>query len=135
MIASPDLKLMADDTARAYRRAGFEVHTAAFRYGFPLAQVARDGGGVDVDVSVQTEIDRDALFDRVLPHQALVGAADAPHVLGFPYILPPGARLEALLRGSGEVGPVRLTLEGVKLYTQPYTRAVILPDVPELEAA
>jgi hypothetical protein len=69
--------------------------------------------------------------DRILPHQALVGYADAPFVLGFPYILPPGANLLAVVRGSGEVGPVRLTLEGIKLFTTPYTRSVILPDVPE----
>lgn len=164
-----DAKLMIDDTARAYRRAGFEVHTAAFQYTFPVAEPA----GQNIDVPVVTETDRDSIFvwvatsaflfdqslpshrwfagqslqiihldtgyqlvgpDRVLPHQMLAGVDGAEFVLGFPYVFPPGSRIQAIWRDSGDESQIFTTLHGVKLYTQPYTRTVLLPDVPGVEA-
>ena len=175
MINGLDMKLMADDTARAYRRAGFQVHTSPFRYSFPPADVTN--AGID-DQPVTTETGRDSIFvwlstsvsfrdldhgpggileswfagfslqltdeasgyrlvgpDRLLPHQALAGQDGAPFVLGFPYVLPPGSRITATFRGSGEPGTARLSLDGIKLFTTPYTLRRILPDVPGAEAA
>lgn len=164
-----DAKLMVDDTARAYRRAGFEVHTAWFQYVFPVADVAV----IDGDAPVITETDRDSMFvwvssslfyldasvpshrwfagvslqithldngyqlvgpDRVLPHQMLTGVDGAEYILGFPYVFAPGSRIRATFRDAGDEGDAFLSLNGVKLYTQPYTRTVILPDVPGIEA-
>ncbi len=179
MIAGADVKLMADDTARAYRRAGFQVHTSPFRYCFPLATVERDlaldpKSGPDLRLSIDT--DRDSIFvwlstsvsfrdmddapqgteewfemvplnledatsgyrlvgpDRTLPHQAVAGTDGAPFVLGFPWVVPPGGRLTATFRRTRN-GFAMLELQGVKLFTTPYTRRVIVPDVPEAVAA
>ncbi len=180
MITAVDVKLMADDTAQAYRRAGFKVHTQPFRYCFPLAVVERDialdpKSGPDLLLSIDT--DRDAIFvwlstslsfrdlddapvgvfnewlegvpinledettgyrlvgpERTLPHQCLAGTDGAPFVLGFPYIVPPGGRMTARFRRTRH-GDAMVELQGVKLFTTPYTRAVILPDVPEAVAA
>jgi hypothetical protein len=164
-----DVKLMADDVARAYRRAGFKVHTSPFCYSFPMA----DNAGQNVDVPVVTETDRDSIFvwlstsvfmfdqsipshrwfagqslqithldtgykvvgpDRVLPHQLLTGVDGADRILGFPYVFPPGSRILATFRDAGDESEIFLSLNGVKLFTTPYTRTALLPDVPGVEA-
>lgn len=178
MIPGADLKLMADDVARAYRRAGFRVRTAAYDLSFGDADVTGGPTGVDAgpDVIVQADTEPDAFFvwlassisirdeadppngeeswleaavlqirdersgwrlagpDRVLPHQIIAGQQGAPAILGFPYIFPPGSTVTVLF-GNHRDTHLRLTLHGIKLFTEPYTERLILPDVPGLEAA
>lgn len=168
MIGGADLKLMADDVARGYRRAGFQVFSTAFRYTSPLSTIAGINGGDTQQIST----DRDSLFvwlstsitffnaggahqwfdsfslqirddtagwelvgpDRFLPSQIIAGEEGAAVVLGFPYIMPPGTRLSVAWRDNGALGSARLSLNGIKLFTKPYTRRVIMPDVPGAEA-
>ena len=163
-----DLKLMADDVARAYRNARFEVFTQEARYSFD--PVTLTVGGATDEAFVTTQTDRDSIFawlatavtgtsteqanqvdfglgyniqitdlstgygvvgpDRLAPHQGICGTGEAPHILGFPYVLGPGARITARFRQGGHASVVRLTLIGVKLYTTPYTTRVLIPEVP-----
>lgn len=168
MMSVIDLKLMADDAARAYRRAGFQVFSTQFRYTAPLSTI----GGANAGDTQQIATDRDSLFvwlstsvafftgggahawfdqfsiqirddtagwelvgpDRFLPAQIVAGEEGAAAVLGFPYIMPPGTRLSVGWRDNGATGSARLSLNGIKLFTTPYTRRVIMPDVPGAEA-
>ena len=68
-----------------------------------------------------------------LPHQTLAGSAEAPYILGFPYIFRPTSRIQAEFLheyGTFSADPVRvqLSLIGVYLWTTPYTRTVYYPE-------
>jgi hypothetical protein len=76
-----------------------------------------------------------------VPSEAVAGSGQAPSILGFPYILAPGSRMQAEivhLSGEAHVGvidpqntpiEVDLTLIGIKLVTNPFTRTILSPEM------
>lgn len=74
------------------------------------------------------------------PHEAITGAAESPYIMPFPWILRPRERIRAEVIHFAGIGPAtipnpnttpitfQLTLIGIRIYTFPFTRKLILPE-------
>lgn len=62
------------------------------------------------------------------PIEALTGVGEWPHFFAYPMILAPSETVLVELDMADESARTELTLIGVKLFTEPYTRTIIRPD-------
>lgn len=78
--------------------------------------------------------------DAFRPHDAIVGSAESPYIMAFPWILRPHDRIRAEVIHFAGIAPAivpnpettpitfQLTLLGIRIYTFPFTRKLILPE-------
>lgn len=74
------------------------------------------------------------------PHEAITGSAESPYIMPFPWMLRPHERIRAEILHFAGIGPTtvpapettpitfQLTLLGIRIYTFPFTRKIILPE-------